>query len=300
MRTRELTLAFAAALGCAAVAQYEPDTLRPLPPVCDVFVLPGGQLESMYAVGIEQWRKLAPASELLQTDLSDHYFNGGNRNGRGPARAMGLSMSVALRLGGAGRTRRSGAYVRAGFTYQQHDGTDLLLRKETRTPYDSLTSAQTGQVTYVDSLTISRYDLTHTYSDVALDASLIFLKEYPKRWSLYGGAGLQLGMSFSGRVQVTRTVEHRTDPSLVSGIGPQDRDMEATHEEFTTEGDLCLALYVPLGVSYRLGKKSVFWRAMNLTYELRPSLNFGGVPELGAGARAGMGQFFGLRVDLVK
>ena len=300
MRTRELTIAVAATLGCAAAAQYEPDTLKPLPPVCDVFVLPGGQAESMYAVGIEQWRKLAPASELLKTDLSDHYFNDRGGNGRGPASAMGLSMSVAVRLGGAGRTRRSGAYLRAGFTYQRHDGTDLLLRKETRTPYDSLTSAQTGQVTYVDSLTISRYDLTHTYSDIALDASLIFLKEYPKRWSLYGGAGLKLGMSFSGRVQVIHTVEHRTDPSLVTGTGPQDRDMEATREEFTTDGDLCLALYVPLGVSYRLGKKSAFWRAMNLFYELRPSLDFGGVPELAAGARAGLGQFFGLRVDLVK
>ena len=61
MRTRELTLAVAASMCCAAAAQYEPDTLKPLPPVCDVFVLPGGQLESMYAVGIEQWRKLAPA-----------------------------------------------------------------------------------------------------------------------------------------------------------------------------------------------------------------------------------------------
>lgn len=300
MRARELTLALAAAFGCTAAAQYEPDTLKPLPPVCDVFVMPGGQAESMFAVGIEQWRKLAPGSELLKADLSDHDSNGRIGDGRGPAQAMGLSMSVALRLGGENRVKRSGAYLRAGFTYQHHEGTDLLLRKQTRTPYDSLTSSQTGQVTYVDSLTISRYDLSHTYSDVALDASLVFMKEYPKRWSLYGGAGLQLGMSFSGRVQVTHTMEHRTDPSLVSGTGPQDRDMEATHEEFTTEGDLCLGLYVPLGVSYRLGKKSAFWRALNLSYELRPSLNFGGVPEVAAGARAGLGQFFGLRVDLVK
>ncbi|MBP7514388.1 MAG: hypothetical protein KA791_07565 [Flavobacteriales bacterium] len=299
MRTRELTLAFAASLGCAAVAQYEPDTLKALPPVCDVFVLPGGQLENMYAIGLDQWRELAPTSDLLSQDLSGYR---GDFRGKGDrARSMGLAMSIGLRLGGPSRTNRSGSYLRAGFTYQSHEGNDLDLRMDTRTPYDTLTSAQTGQVTYVDSLTIRRYQMSHRYEQVALDGSLIFLKEYPKRWSLYGGVGLQLGLSMAGRVQVDHTVERLIDPSLVSGqSGNPNRDQERETEEFATKSDLCMALYAPLGVSYRLGRKSLFWRAMNLTCELRPTLAFGGVPELSAGARAGLGSYFGLRVDLAK
>jgi hypothetical protein len=299
MRTRELTLAFTGALCFSAVAQYEPDTLKPLPLASDVFIMPGGQLESMYAIGLEQWRKLAPHSELLSQDLSEYHGDFWGKGGG--AQARGLAMSISLRLGGTSRTKRSGPYLRAGFTFQSHEGNHLDLRMDTRTPFDTLSSAQTGQVTYVDSLTIRRYHMSHSYQQVALDASLIFLKEYPRRWSLYGGAGIQLGLSMDGRVQLDHTVEQLTDPSLVSGQSSNpNRDQERETEEFTTQSDLCLALYVPLGVSYRLGRKSLFWRAMNLTYELRPTLAFGGVPELAAGARAGLGSYFGLRVDLVK
>ena len=283
-------------------AQYEPDTLRPLPLVCDVFVLPGGQAESMYAIGLDQWRQLAPKSELLSRDLSDHIFN--TDGIQTLTSNTGLALSIALRIGGAGRTKRSGAYLRAGFAYHSHQGNDLYLRHETRTAFDTLTSAQTGQVTLVDSLTISRYALNHTYRQVALDASVIWLKEYPKRWSLYGGAGAQLGMAIGGLVNISHTVERRTDPSLVassgSGLSHSNSDISRETEQFRSKDDLCFALYVPLGVSYRLGRQRAFWRAMNLTYEIRPALAFGGVPELSAGARVGLGQYLGLRVDLVK
>ena len=70
MNTRTMTLAFFGMSFLAATAQYEPDTLKPLPLVCDVFIMPGGQLESMYAIGLDQWRKLAPNSDLLSQDLS--------------------------------------------------------------------------------------------------------------------------------------------------------------------------------------------------------------------------------------
>ena len=296
---RLLTLALSGGLCVPSGAQYEPDTLKPLPLVTDVFVMPGGQLESMYAIGLDQWRELAPNSDLLSQDLSGYR---GDFRGRGDrTQAMGLTMSIGLRLGGPSRTKRSGSYLRAGFTYQSHQGNDLDLRMETRTPYDTLTSAQTGQVTYMDSLTTRRYHMSHGYEQVGLDASLIFLKEYPRRWSLYGGAGIQLGLSMAGRVRIDHTVEGLIDPSLVSGQSSNpNKDQERETEEFTTQSDLCMALYVPLGVSYRLGRKSLFWRAMNLTYELRPTLAFGGVPELSAGARAGLGSYFGLRVDLAR
>lgn len=303
MRPSSITVLAAVALAVPALAQYEPDTLRPLPLVTDVFILPGGQVESMYAVGLDQWRELAPRSELLARDLNDHMYDNRGRLGNGPARTLGMAMSVSFRLGGATRTSRSGAYLRAGFTYQQHRGTDLQLRKETRVPFDTLSSSQTGQVTYVDSLTISRYDLSHTYGQVVLDAALIFLKEYPKRWSLYGGAGVQVGAAFDGVVRIDHTVERRLDPSLVSAPGSggsSNRTSELTHEEFSTRDDVCFGAYVPLGVSYRLGRNNAFWRTVNLTYELRPSLTFGGVPELSLGARAGLSQFLGLRVDLMK
>ena len=53
---RLLTLALSGGLCVPSGAQYEPDTLKPLPLVTDVFVMPGGQLEGMYAIGLDHWR----------------------------------------------------------------------------------------------------------------------------------------------------------------------------------------------------------------------------------------------------
>ena len=300
MKTRGPILAFTGALCLSAVAQYEPDTLKPLPLVCDVFVLPGGQAESMYAIGLEQWRTLVPKSELLVTDLSDHKYD--NHRDRDFARSALFAASISLRMGGAGRVTRSGAYLRAGFAFQHHAGNDLQLRKETRVPFDTLTSSQTGTSTFIDSLKISTYDLTHEYSQLALDGSVIFMKEYPKRWALYGGGGVQLGFAFDGRARVSHRSERTTDPRITSPTtsGGPERDLDSEEEEFRTKDDLCFALYVPLGVTYRLAKKRAFWRALNLCYEMRPSFSLGGVPELDPGARVVVGQYFGLRVDLVK
>lgn len=300
MNTRSLILAFVSVSCSASLAQYEPDTLKPLPLVCDVFLLPGGQIESMYAIGLDQWRMLAPKSDLLAGNLSDHKYD--NRRDQDLSRAGLLAAAVSCRLGGPARMNRSGAYVRAGFAFQNHAGNDLRLRKETRTPFDTLTSSQTGTSTFIDSLTISTYDLTHTYSQLALDGSVIFLKEYPKRWSIYGGGGVQVGFAFDGRAQVSHYIERRTDPRLSpSGSSGNPTDaFDSTREEFRTKDDLTFALYAPLGVTYRLGKKRAFWRALNLCYEMRPTLSLGGVPEIDLGARVVVGQYFGLRVDLLK
>ncbi len=300
MNLREFTLALTLGSCFSVVGQYEPDTLRPLPLVCDVFVLPGGQAESMYAIGLDQWRTLVPKSELLAIDLSDHMYD--NRRDRDFARSELFAASISLRMGGAGRVARSGTYLRAGFAFQHHAGNDLQLRKETRIPFDTLTSAQTGTSTYIDSLTISTYDLAHDYSQLAVDASVIFMKEYPKRWTLYGGGGVQVGFAFDGSARISHRSERTTDPRITSPTtsSGSERELDTEEEEFRTKDDLCFALYVPLGVTYRLGKKRAFWRALNLCYEMRPSFALGGVPELDLGARVVVGQYLGLRVDLAK
>ncbi len=281
-------------------AQYEVDTaVAPLPTVCDVFLLPGGMAESMYAVGIEQWRMLAPSSELLARDLSDYKYD--NQNDDEWAAAASFAVSASLRIGPGDRTKRSGAYLRAGIAYQHHRGTNLLLRNEIRTPYDTLTSSQTGQSIAIDSLSISTYEFSHAYKSIALDASFIFLKEYPRRWSLYGGGGVSVGATFDGRMNAEHSVEQRTDP-VVSGSGSSGTEPYTSweQEEVRTKDDLCVAMYLPLGVTYRLSKKHPFWSAINLAYEMRPTFSFGGVPELDLGARANIIQYFGLRIDLVK
>lgn len=295
MRTKTIALLAASLLCGASNAQYVPDTVA-IPLVSDVFVLGGSQVERDYVLGLMQWRTLLPNSEMLERDLSGYGLE------RGFGRDLGLagmfSVHASFRLGGAERVKRSGAYLRAGFSYQAHVGTSMSLWQYERVPYDTLTSAQTGNITLVDSVYSNRYDITHRYQQLMLDASVIFMKEFPRRWALYGGAGAAVGGAFGGVGRVEYQ-EDRYTTHLGSGMRGFGIDPDEV-EEFRTKDDLVLVLYAPLGVSYRLGRRHAFWRALNLCYEMRPSLALGGVPEVQPGPRTAWGHLFGLRVDLMR
>jgi hypothetical protein len=288
---------FLAALFCIASwcsAQYEPDTTRANVRITDVLVRWGGLGAQAYANTLGDWHALVPASALAARDISDHRYVRS-----GPGVVLSFSGQVLLPLRPSARSSH-GLFLAAGFSFFHHDHGSLTLEKVTRTPTDTLTSSQTGQVTYVDSVTTSRYEFNHQYDQLALDGALLYMKEYPRHWSLYAGAGVQLGVSLQGRAKLGRSVERALDPQL-NGGPDRNRNGRAPfdeEEEFRTKGGIFVAGYVPLGVCYRLGLKRPFWRAVNLCYELRPTLWTGGVPELGLGAQVGIASYFGLRIDL--
>ncbi len=294
---KNILLPCALLLAASVEAQYVPDTTILRHCVTDVFLYSGGLPDPSYAASLGDWRLLAPNSTLLGRDLSDHEEVTGGQQVIG---AFAASVCVDLRK--AGPVTRSGAYLRFGFNFMQHAGEGMNLRKETYTPYDTLTSAQTEQVTFIDSVVTSSYSIEHTYSQLALDAAVIYLKEYPRHWSLFGGGGVQLGSSFAGKVSVRHAVYREVEPRFIGG---QDRPGEgrvssSEMEDLRTRSDVFVAAYVPLGVCYRLGLKRPFWRAMNLCYEMRPMLWLGGAPELKAGPQVGVVHYLGWRVDLVK
>lgn len=298
MRTKAIALFVASLLCGASNAQYVPDSVA-IPLVSDVFVLGGFQVERDYAMGLLQWRSLLPTSELLKNDLSG--YTRGRGLFRDLARAGLFSAHATLRLGGPAREKRSGAYLRAGVSYQAHSGSSTSLSRYDRVPYDTLTSSQTGNITLVDSVFSSRYDISHSYQQLMLDASLIFMKEFPLRWALYGGAGAAVGAAFGGVGRVEYHEDRYVSPSYGSGSYSGGFGIDPyQEEEIRTKDDLVVVLYVPLGVSYRLGRRNAFWRALNLCYEMRPSLSLGGVPEVQPGPRTAWGHLFGLRVDLAR
>jgi hypothetical protein len=283
-------------LAVSAPAQYVPDTAASRQCITDVFLYSGGLPDPAFAASIADWRLLAPNSTLMARDLSDHDELSGDQQMIG-----GFAASVVLDLRKAGSVPRTGAQLRLGFNFMQHAGQGMELRKKTYTPYDTLTSAQTGEVTYIDSVVTSRYSFDHSYGQLGLDAAVIYLKEYPRHWSLFGGGGLQVGTSFAGKVSVRHSVNRELTPRF---IGEQGRPNEegassSVSEQLRTRGDVFVAAYIPLGVSYRLGLKRSFWRAMNLCYEMRPMLWLGGAPELDAGPQVGVAHYLGWRVDLV-
>lgn len=182
--------------------------------------------------------------------------------------------------------------------FHQFNGRASPLVKETRTPYDTLSSSGSGTMVVLDSVVRSTYEMEHTFSRVGVEAAMIFLKAYPGRWTLYGGAGAGLQVAFDGRVRIEHRLERSTEPDVSGAASGARRDVRMEREDLRTRDAIMGTVFFPLGVTYRLGKRRPFWRAMNLGYELRPGLVFGGVPEVDPGLRGTFGFHFGLRVDL--
>lgn len=296
MTRHVLVLLTASMPGLAAAALPVPDSTA-MPLVTDVFVLSGSRMQQAQATGLVQWRSLLPSSELLTNDLSDHGQE--QRSGQRSGTAEMFAAQVSFRLAGSAHRNRSGTYLRAGFAHQAHAGARTSLVRQARMPYDTLTSAQTGAITLVDSVHTSRYDLSHSHRQLMVDVSVIFLKEFTGRWALYGGGGAMIGAAYGGIGRIVHKEERYISPAAEGGGGSLDSGSERT-EEIGTKDELVFAFYAPFGVSYRLGQRNAFWRAMNLCYELRPSVSQGGTPLAHPGMQTAVGHLFGLRVDLAR
>jgi len=278
----------------AAPAQSVPDSTA-IPMVADVFVLGGSGMQQAQAMGLAQWQSMLHSSKLLKNDLSDHAQEQVSRQ---RSSIEVFSAQVSFRLRGPAHMNRSGTYLRAGFAHEAHSGARLSLARQVSMPYDTLTSAQTGSITLVDSVYSSRYDISHSHRQLMVDVSVIFLKEFAGRWALYGGAGATVGAAYGSIGRIEHKEDRFISPAAVAG-GQWKGTGERT-EEISTKDELVFGFYVPLGVSYRLGTHRAFWRAMNLCYELRPSVAQGGAPYAYTGLHTAVKHMFGLRVDLAR
>jgi len=262
-----------------------------------VLILPSVYMSSSAEWSIADMHALSPGSTLLGRDLSAYSLV----HGRSFSAAPSVNGSIALGIKHHS-TSASGPLLRVGFGFTSGINSNASLRNETRTPYDTLTSAQTGHATYIDSVVTSTYDVRHTYQRVALDASLIYCKQIGQRWTLYGGIGAWAGMAFNGETTVEHSVARGQQP-VVGTIDTQNpsegRNRDAMEREVIhTANSFVSGVYVPIGISWRIARDNAFLRLFHLTYEMRPTLGFGGVPELNTMMQGGVSQSFGVRMDL--
>jgi len=172
--------------------------------------------------------------------------------------------------------------LRVGINYMNSSAFSGSLYSSEAKPYDTLTSSQTGQLTYLDSVVSKQLGMTYSSEQLRLDGSLIFRTNPDARWSLYSGIGLTAGFSFNAKT----TIHYYTNSRLESRNpdGSQSyynfNDGESKTEIFSNKNNFAFSAYIPLGINLRLGKKTEFWKKVNLFYEIRPSVNVTYIPEL--------------------
>ena len=191
--------------------------------------------------------------------------------------------------------------LRVGISYIS--GTTLTggLFDEVRKPYDTLTSSQTGQTVYIDSINTKNYSMSYTSEQLRLDGSLIFRTNPESRWSIFTGMGITAGVSFNANTNIYYNSNGKAEARYANGNSFSSYGYSSSAniktEKFRNKTNIGLSIYIPLGIDFRIGKKREFWKRTHLFYELRPGINVTSIPELRPITTASVQHGLGLRVS---
>jgi len=236
---------------------------------------------------------ITSGSTLLAGGHVDHdYSNAGYEDATGLFDA-GISFHPFRKSAGLGPE------LRVGFLYGGRSTLTGYLRRSTRTPYDTLTSSQTGETFYVDSVHSSTYLVEYSAERFGLSTSLVWRTK--GRWSIYGGVGLAGGLLMNARTEVYHsTYDGVDDPNnnRPSDVYYGRYSGNGGTETFRNGTGWWLSLNTPLGLDFQVARRSAFWSRVHLYDELRPQLLFQGTPELGTGTNFGVQSVFGVRLKL--
>jgi opacity protein-like surface antigen len=216
--------------------------------------------------------------------------------------ATGLGVfEIAVGYHPFGDTERRGPEVRAGISYAGTQNLRAGLDRTTRAPYDTLTSSQTGDQTFVDSVFSDRIRVQHTAQRVGLNAAIIWRSS--GRWSVYGGVGVAGGPVLNARTEVwqdgNRDVAEREESTDdVDLIAPWDLPLPNTSEVYRNATGWWFSMYVPFGIDLQLARKKTFLSRVHFFIEVRPQLAHQGTPELGTRTSIGQQTLSGLRLEL--
>ncbi|GCD78987.1 hypothetical protein [Schleiferia thermophila] len=277
--------------------EQQPKTINKIS-IHDIYIQTGFFSERNTNGTLSDFKTLAPQSVLLNNNMTDFSQSGGF------SLTSNTMFSVMLGLQFSDKQKtiyKANPLLRLGISY--FSGTTLTggLYKEDRKPYDTLTSTQTGQTVYIDSITTKNYSMNYSSEQLRFDGSLIFRTNPEARWSIFTGIGITAGLSINANTDIYYSNYGRTETRYANGntsssYGYSSSDNSKT-EKFRNKSNFGLSSYIPMGIDFRIGKKKEFWKRTHLFYELRPGINITSIPELRTITNASIQHGLGLRVS---
>jgi hypothetical protein len=245
---------------------------------------------------VVDFRTLFPQSVLLSNTTGYSQPNGFSVTGTSM-----LSVQLGLQFSNKQKQAyKSNPVLRLGVVYFSQVNLTGSLNKDLRKTYDTLTSIQTGQTVYRDSVITQNLGMSLQSQQLRFDASLIFRTNPLARFMLFTGIGLTAGVSFQTSTHIYYSTNSRTETRDQNGntsLASSSYDYgHFTHEQVNSKNGFGISAYVPMGVDFRIGKRSNFWKPIHLFFELRPGINITSIPELRNITSAYMQTGLGVRV----
>lgn len=248
---------------------------------------------------LTDFRKLAPQSILLSNDFSSY------------SQSLGLQLKgnaifsamLGFQFSNSEKTmHKANPVLRLGISIFSGTSLTSTFSHEERKRIDTLTSGQTGEMLYVDSVTTKRYAMEYGSVQVRLDGSVIFRTDPEARWSLFGGLGFTTGLSIYANTEISYSQSSR---SVMYDLNGHNRTLyyysgadDSKTESHTNKNNVGFSGYIPAGLDFRIGRKNKFWKHAHVFLELRPGINFTSIPELRTIANKSMQAVLGLRIAL--
>jgi hypothetical protein len=265
----------------------------------EIYIQTGFFLERNTSGALTDFKALAPQSVLLNKDFTGYssYNRAGLSGNTMYSVMLGIQFSDKQKT-----TYKSNPRLRLGINY--FSGTTLTgnLFEGDRKTYDTLTSTQTGQTVYIDSVTRRSSRMNYSSEQLRFDGSLIFRTNPEARWSLFTGIGITAGLSINAHTDIyyskyDMTVARYSNGNSFSSSYSSNSEGNIKTERFRNKNNFGLSTYIPMGIDFRIGKKREFWKRTHLFYELRPGINITSIPELRTITTASLQHGLGLKVS---
>jgi len=262
----------------------------------------GMGINSMQSLPLADFQSLAPNSILLQNDLSGFNFNAyGIYSGYfnyGPGMFIGNRIAntsdyQSIQLGITFKDN-SNPLWRIGISHGSTSNLSSGFSRDVATRFDTLTSSQTGEQFFVDSIQTANYLIQYSSEQLRLETSLIYRTNPEKRWSVYAGIGGSFGFSYNAETYISYN-----SSSYISGMSSTsytNSDYKNETEHFSNKSNISASIFVPMGIDFRMGKTREFWKRLHLYYEMKPSVIFTSIPELRTFTTVNLMSSLGLRV----
>lgn len=278
-------------------AQEGDEKALPFVKITDVFVNLGSTSEKTNDGDFDDFKTLAPNSQLLLNKFETYLPSDGNYSSNG-FRSLSLGMKFRNKDGSA---YLPNPLLRIGIKYFGSTNLGYTLHKESRNRIDTLTSSGSSEVVYLDSVKTSQLWMEHNSEQIRFDASIIFRTNPEARWSIYGGIGLSAGLSFMAQTHISKhnfnSVEFHYQGETAETKTEHGEHDNFDHETFTNKSGFGASIHLPMGLDFRLGKESKFWKMIHLYYEIQPAVNMVNIPELETYTNTKINHGFGLRVN---
>lgn len=230
---------------------------------------------------LSDWNKLAPKSKFLNQDFS------GYDQGVGYGITEDVIANVNLYISPHGKrdeTKGSGCF-RFGCSLTTSDLFSYFLSSSSITRIDTLTSSNSGLEIYMDSVQENRFNMSYSSSSLQGELAYLYRTKESARWGFFGGVGVSIGFSFNNVVSISKSVEsfeifNFSTGGYYAGNYGSYNIYNFQNESFRLKSGVVCAAYLPLGVTFRVGKKNAFLRKLQVSYEFRPGIEVRQIPEL--------------------